>query len=582
MTTAAPDWGVQATADLARILTIPRRTWSDAQRQAAAQHWDQQLRMPGSTWSLHPDQGAALSELAHYKGMNGLLDVGAGKTLVGYLAPQVISSRKPLLLTRAGLIGKTQREALDLAKEYRIAGWLRIVSYEALGRVGYQGFLERYDPDLIIADEAHMLKNKSAGVTKRVLRFLKERDQQGRRCPFVIMTGTFVREKVTQYAHLIRYTAPPGWSWLPYVDSEVDDWSSALDEGIKVPMPIGALVALGPGVHDQRTARDAYRERMLATPTVIATQGATIGSSLEIREIHIPPPQPDIVEACLAKLRTWWLTPDDWPLNSPADVWRVEQELALGFYSSWDPRPPEEWKLARQAFSKAVRYLLGNNRRNLDTELEVVNAIDRGLYGPGAQAILARWRTIRPTFTPNVVARWVSDHVIDAIAHRFQKERDPLLVWAWHIPFATALAAKSGVSYFHNQGLDAKGIPIESHQGHAILSVASNKEGRNLQYGWHRNLITYPGMPADMLEQVMGRTHRKYQRADTVDVELLVQCAAHRDGIDRSIANARYALHMHGIRQKLTYADLDRNISGAPWANRYCATWDREYGREER
>lgn len=578
-------WGVQDTAELRRIMAIPRRTWTQAQRDQAAMHWTHQLRTPQGTWSLHPDQGAALTELAHYKGLNGLLDVGAGKTLLGYLAPVVLGARKPLLLTRANLIAKTHNEAVGLGEQFRIATWMRAMSYEALGRVSHQGWLERYDPDLIVADEAHMLKNTSAGVTKRVIRWLRERELQGRRCPILLLTGTFVRDKITQYAHLVQYSTPQGWCWVPTNEHEVKEWSAALDEGIKVPMPVGALVNLAspPCAPEKSLVRTAYRERMLSTPSVIATQGATIGASLDIREINIPAPHPDIIEACLAKLRQRWRTPDDWPLNSPADVWRVEQEIALGFYSTWDPRPPEDWKIARQDFSKAVRYLLGNNRRNLDTELEVVNAIDHGLYGKGVQAILARWRAIRPSFTPNVVAKWLSDHVVDAIAERYRKQREPLLVWVHHIPFAQRLAEKSGVPYFHKMGLNAQGTLIDNHRGHAILSIQSNKVGRNLQYSWARNLITFPGMPADDVEQVMGRTHRQYQKEDVVHVDLLVQCAAHVDGIDKAIANARYALATHGIRQKLTYADITRDVSAGKGgaAGIDTATWDRNYGRDE-
>src|SRR5690606_28808723 len=108
---------------------------------------------------------------------------GAGKTLISYLAPCILDAKRPLLILPAKLKEKTRREFRTLAYHWRgpHPDAFRIESYELLGRMNAgnklddkgrvvrPGFLERYNPDLIILDEFHKAKNiRGAAVAKRL------------------------------------------------------------------------------------------------------------------------------------------------------------------------------------------------------------------------------------------------------------------------------------------------------------------------------------------------------------------------------------------------------------------------------
>jgi hypothetical protein len=69
------------------------------------------------------------------------------------------------------LVDKTNRERIELSKDWRIPLNIRLVSIESLGRVNAANLLEAYRPDVIIVDEAHKLKNKKAAVTRRYNRY---------------------------------------------------------------------------------------------------------------------------------------------------------------------------------------------------------------------------------------------------------------------------------------------------------------------------------------------------------------------------------------------------------------------------
>jgi hypothetical protein len=61
---------------------------------------------------------------------------------------------------------------------------------------------------------------------------------------------------------------------------------------------------------------------------------------------------------------------------------------------------------------------------------------------------------------------------------------------------------------------------------------------------------------SDGWEQLLGRTHRTGQKADTVFVEFLFGCLEHFDAIERAQARATMALDTIGDRPKLLSADL--------------------------
>ncbi len=533
---------VVAGQEFKRIRDLPRRSWDST----LAERLTALLKTNEGKQELRPLQAQALYEIGTYGGLFGPIRVGAGKTLISLLAPRVRNAKRPLLLLPAALKEKTERERNLLAKDWRVSSHLRIMSYEMLSRIKSCKDLEIYKPDLIIADECHKLKNKQAGVTKRVNRYMLANPAT----EFVAMSGTVMKSSLKDFAHLVAWTHKAG-APVPLTPENVEEWSSALDEKInpfqrKHP---GALLqfASGTGTELER-ARRGFNDRFVSTPGIVASQpvqdyeGSLIISGLEY-SVN------DATEQNFKTLRELWETPDGWTLSEAVEVWRHARELSLGLHYVWEPRPPDEWLDARRDWASFVRDFLSRSR-SLDTELQVTNAVLAGNVKDGG--LLASWSTVKPTFIVNPKPIWHDDSALK-ICENWLKHNDGIC-WVEHTFFAAELARRTRLPYFGAGGLDKSGKPIEAATGPVIASIAANGTGRNLQR-WSSNLLTtVPG--GQTLEQLIGRTHRFGQQADEVTVEVLIGCSEHIDAMNRAISGARCQQDMIGQTQKLLLADL--------------------------
>jgi hypothetical protein len=463
--------------------------------------------------------------------------------LISLLAGTVTGAKRPLLLLPAHLREKTLREYAELREHWRLPLYVRIESYQQLSTAASAGMLEEYAPDLLICDEAHYLKSPKAACTRRVRRYLEAQNGAVR---FVAMSGTITKRSIKDFSHLALWALHTG-SPCPTHYRAIEEWSLALDA--KVPegrrLELGALARLGP-----------YRERLTQTPGVVMTQEPPIAIPLVIRGelLTIPP----VCEGALARLRETWETPDGHPIVDGIAAWRHAQEIALGFYYRWNPRPPEWWLLPRKAWAQTCREILSSNRRNLDTEYQAVMAVCEGHY-PHARPALDAWLAVRDRFEPNVEPVWLSDHAVNRIAAWMAE--GPGIVWTAH----RALGQRFGALYYGSEGLNADGRPIERHPHNVplVASVAANGTGRNLQ-AWNRNLIASAPPSGSTWEQLLGRTHREGQRAPEVTADVLFGCVEALDGFWRAVTDAAYAEEITGQAQKLTHADTDGVPDTAP------------------
>jgi hypothetical protein len=549
---------VQFTRELQRIVNLPRRVWEDDQSEQFALDLTAALRRPEGSMTLRPIQAAALFDAGTIGGLVGPIGVGEGKTLISGLAPKILNSRRPLLLTRAALVEKTKREFRELAYHWPIPNFIRIMSYELLGRTSHADALSLFSPDFIFADEAHKLKNPKAAVTKRVARYMAEAPGT----KFAAVSGTFTKRSLLDYAHLVRWALGELNAPMPMTFSELADWAEVIDEKTlsqkpsEKPIQIGALAVLCTPQEraepDTRTAaRKGFERRFEETPGVVASDRTKLGCSLMIQglEVDVKP----ITDDAFDLLRGTWTTPDGWPISDPMTLWRHARELALGFYYKWDPRPPDDWLSARKEWAALCREILTNNRRNLDSELQVVNATDQGHY-PEAKPALDAWRRVKPLFTPNTVPVWIDDSVIDAAARWAMA--GPGIIWTEHTAFAERLAWKTNLTYYGRKGLDKLGRDIEQHDPAEplIASINSVGEGRNLQ-AWDRNLYTSCSSSGIQHEQTAGRTHRLGQRSDEVTIEIVITCLEHVMAFEQARRDARYE-DPTGRKHRLNFADI--------------------------
>ena len=552
----APSRGVQEGAELRRILALPRRDWESSAPGLTAQVSDY-VRAPGGTQVLRPVQVAVLCDLHDYGGCLAPVRVGGGKTLVSLLAPVVVGAKRPMLLVPAKLVEKTRHELATYRKHWLLPGYVRIVSYELLGRQQSATLLEEYAPDLIVADEAHKLKNTAAAVTRRVKRYMDAHPDT----KLLAMSGTVTKRSILDYVHIASW-ALRGSNPTPRDFVSRQEWSSVIDEKprTKERLSPGALEQLCESDEERqefgedpvRAVRRAYRRRLVQTPGVVATQEGALGMSLVIDSevIAVPGAVPHV-----ERLRREWVRPDGEEVIDAIEMWRHLKELAQGFWYKWDPAPPREWLEARRAWGRAVREVLKNNRRGLDSESQVMAAVQTTEDYLQHKPTLEAWLAIRPSYTPRTVAEWVDDTVIKRAVRWMISERG--IVWVEHREFGERLSLVTKVPYYSRGGLDASGRSILQHpKGYPMIcSIAANAEGRNLQ-AWSSNLIVSPPSSGATWEQLLGRTHRDGQEEDEVTATLLLALREQGRSFERARNDARYITDTTGQEQKLTYADV--------------------------
>jgi hypothetical protein len=376
-----------------------------------------------------------------------------------------------------------------------------------------------------------------------------------------------MKGSVKDFAHLLRW-ALKGSEPIPATDDEVEAWADALDEKVN---PLGrrspeVLFELSPGVTDDdkiTRARRSFQSRLLETRGVVASfrtdDDATCSlriAALEykpapITEQHIDGMRRGIKDARGEFVVLPWTTPDGWAFSQAVEFRMYLRQLALGFHAIWSPRPPPEWVAARRDWAAFVRETLSASH-TLDTELQVTNAVDSGQLRTDT---LAAWRAVRDTFKIQPKDVWHDDTALK-VCERWMKD-NPGIVWVEHVFFGRKLAVMTGITYYGAQGLSDRGESIvHVKPGRAIIaSIHANRTGRNLQM-FSQNLVTSCPPSADIVEQLIGRTHRSGQEADEVTVDILLGCREHSDAFDRALAGAKATADTLGHDQKLLLADV--------------------------
>jgi len=350
---------VPHTPELDRVLALPRRDWSHGAEELARRVTDL-LRSPVACracggqrehgrpngqpcplrhipLSLRPHQAVGLVESAMYQGSLLPIGVGKGKTLIWLLLAYVLESKRPMLVCPAGLIPKAERNWRELAVYWLIPNWLRMISYEVLGRVSAKDELTNFAPDLLGFDEVHRLKSRKAAVTRRIEvhiehhRYHEKRNKQCRLCeqgiaPMALvhvndpthlsgrtrlrvvgMSGTITTKSLRDFMHIMRWCVPEHFC-APHSYVEQDTWRLALDEGVNVVSRVepGALLKFC----DERendapdaltAARRGYARRLRETPGIVVTTDDTVRASLQIG--HFDPPHSPIIEDAFERLR---------------------------------------------------------------------------------------------------------------------------------------------------------------------------------------------------------------------------------------------------------------------------------------
>lgn len=537
---------VRNTDEVNRIAALPRVVWN--QRTDIDDLIDLltgEYSLPLGSMRLRPVQAVTLESLADNSGAFGLIGVGEGKTLISYLAPLVVNAQRPLLIVPAKLKEKTIIEFRDLAEHWQPVD-IEVISYEWLSRVGAADFLDEFQPDLIVADEAHKLKNPSASVTRRVVRYLRDTGET-----FLPMSGTIANRSLMDFHHLLALSVGIKTMPLPAPAAECKVWAQAVDEKVKNRARAGALRFLLDDEKEKpslKNLRNAVGRRIHQTFGVVNTQKKSVDASIIVTTFS--PKMDPRIDQYIRNLITARVTPIG-EEALPADVHRHIRTLVSGFFYRWDPAPPQPWSKARSWWKSYARDILEQEDERFDSELQVANGVDRGDLNDGGA--LDSWRGIRDSFKPNSVPVWVTDAPLREVLKR---DTGNTIFWVEHIATGKKLAEMSGLPYYHRLGIADEGDFIGDHKsGSFIASIASNAEGRNLQHYSH-NVIVTPPASGRTVEQLMGRTHRPGQMADEVGFEIMTGHNAIVGHLQQAIKDAEFIHLTTGQPQKLLIADI--------------------------
>lgn len=562
---AAEQVGVSQGAEFLRIRSLPRRRWQDAaDLEKLTDLLSQKLKVANPA---EPDarlfavQAASLREFFDDGSVYTVADVGAGKTLLSFLLPVLKPHKRPLLLTYKSLLKKTEREFAKEAKTWKSAERWEFLGYEKLSRS--DEFLYSYEPDIIIADEGHALKNPKSGRSKKLARYLAAHPE----CAFVPLTATPGDQSLNEFAAImhaalgpVRAPVPPPGSW------ELVQWAQALDYETLTRRAYGCLALFNDRAVTLDDVRAGVGRRIEESPGVIYHRVSDVACSLYLdAKIHDgPSPVMEHVRATGDEL------PDGRILETPVEKYQLMSTLGLGFARYIDPPPPADWRAARKLWVAFAGEMMEQDQLRLDTAGAVALACESGRID--SQGVYEAWKAIKSSFKPMSVEEWYDTSALEAIA-AWASENDGL-VWVPFPALGYKLAELTGRRFFHELGADATGLAIEEYPGtdSVFLSTGANFKGRNLQK-WSRNLIIGSGSSSVRLHQQIGRTHRTGQTAEAVEVTFFVSSIEDLEAVYKARGRAAYDKTAGGNRShKLLLGDWlvpelseAQRWSGARW-----------------
>jgi len=590
-------WGrpvVGPSEDLDRILALPVRT-IDISRPPDFPYLERLKKPPGPCRCAEmnraccrealPLQAWTLFEAFVYRRCAGAIGVGHGKELLCMLLPLVLRDVQSAVL----LIPSDMREAFAYDWDYYSQHWhlpnlvggggdfhagrprLKVLTYGELQQPRRPVELKRWEPDAVIANEAHNLSGLSGVRWTRLLECMSDRPN----CVFVPVTGTMTKDGVEDYAHLLALSHGEQ-SPAPISSEAVEEWGQAINPvkpGGKLPALMGHLSRLcRPG----ETVRQAYSRRVWReTAGIVATGEGSIPCPLVIGERQLPV-IPDNVAQALRETRTSGHRPDDLELiggdyledgeefDAEAAKKRCLLELSSGFYYRWifprgeAPELIDHWRSVRRAMNSEIGEVLQNPRPYFDSPKLVTDAATRALAGeegtPERPVWQSRfwklWLEVRDTVYHETEAVWLSDWVArDAVAWALER---PGIVWYANIAFGDKLQELSGLRRYDDAS-QVSDLIRERGRESILCSYKSCGTGKNLQ-AFRRNLFAEPFSDAGMGEQYLGRTHRHGQQAPEVEAWFYRHTPEVRQRLARAYQLARYTEATTPNRQKLCYA----------------------------
>ncbi len=602
---------VGSSRDLERILALPRRPLpSPSQLETLVKKWTAKLGKDRKAMglgpcrcaeykrqcatSLLPVQAWALEEISTYGGLLGPITVGGGKTLLDMLAPMAIQDCSVAVLLIPAFV---RVQFVEVDWEFYEQHWklphrvgerfiepnvpaLHVLAYSELSGASNTDRLNAINPDLIILDEAHMLKSAQTARGKRFNRFMKDHPK----VRLAAWSGTLTSKTMADYAHFAEGALNEG-SPVPTHYPTMLEWSGALDPIAvgEMPTPPGALMKF---CNEGESLRSAWQRRLCETPGVVSSPDrGSCDAALNFFERKVTIPK--AVQDAYDKFNHSWEREDGERIITALDKGRYLRQLASGLYTRWrwprnEPLPVrKKWIEVRKFWHRELAEKLKSSKEFMDSPLLLTKAairwhdgyvhIERKEDGSEKERQVIpphhkhgpqptwdadnwlEWRSVRDTAAPETEAVWIDDFLARDAASWASSEVG--IVWYEHVAFGAAVSKLANIPQF-GPGEDAgRAILAERGARSVVASIRSHGTGKNLQ-PFCRNLVANPPSDGATWEQLIGRTHRTGQLADEVSVHVYRHAPAMIDALDKAKNLASHIQGTFGGVQKLLSASF--------------------------
>jgi hypothetical protein len=540
-----------------------------------------------------------IAEAAYRKGLRKILLLIQPQNVSGLLKRHIPEWRRrvPLSTPYHFLAGRGASARASIVQSQ--APGVYVFPYSLLSATDAISMLEEIRPEIVIADEAHNLKNPHAARTKRLLHFLREQDP---RPELVAMSGTITDKNIQDYHHLavlaLRDNCPmPRTSSMTFFWGQIINADGGVNNGyaksLMAPL-LGWARQHFPNEtfrsDQQESFRRAYRHRFTSAPGVTATGDEEIGVTLRLENLPCPDPGGKLKEL-IRGVEEDMMTPQGEPIDHALHTFKWRYELTSGFYLAqvWPtvealaknrkiPEAEAELLLLKakihhghvKAYHSVLRDFFKTSPPGLDTPREVGRAMS--LHGDKlvGGVIYGAWRQMHDADFPGRPERYqqpvrVDDYKIREVV-KWAQEQGKGMIWVYHqemgLWIMEALKAANVPAVHCPAGADDLiediGDPGRGGEGDQIVvaSLLAHSVGKNLQ-GFQQQLFAQWPRAAITAEQAIGRTHRNGQMADELVAHTLL--GPMFDHICRAacLNDALYIQQTTGSRQKIVYCDYD-------------------------
>lgn len=512
-----------------------------------------------ANFRLREPQQHALLQVVEGEGAFLNIGVGHGKTLIALLAPLALGKKRGVVLLPPKTIPAFKSEFEMLKNIFDITYEMEYLSWGLISGAKGEKLLTdalSHESVVLIADEAHALRNSDSARTMRVFRCLDERRERGD-VPFVAMSGTMTNRRLKEFAYIAEKALGKNCP-VPVQATALNSWDNALaGEHVWHPRLVSPLDRRARLTQirtmndwlpiknvfediDCQILRNALACHLHNARGVLVWSTSACNSSIYVELLQRAPGTRGLLAHARDVAKTY-RDPAGTEITDPGDLAAACKRLLLGYYYqwSWEGKPDFEWLDARNEWAKTVRQLLRNYGASGFDSAGLISkeAERRRKAGEDKEWIRTwdRWRRQKHKKPPKTVAHWLSEEPLKFLIDKANKLKD-CIIW-YHEKAVAEKLVELGVKVI----MPGDQPPLEkAHQkGVIALSVGSHGTGLNLQ-GWHKNVFACVPSSGSIWEQVLGRTHRLGQESDSVEVLVPAWGAAQRKSWDQAMSDSEW------------------------------------------